>query len=146
MKFIFVFLFSFVFSFKLLAQGSASGCLISSSNTVYQTQESPIINAILQLLLGGNPSYVATSGKPLSPNYCSWTPLPSGPTNCGVCTAYIIEVELFIPVVKGCQTGKLLQGHIGNYTMVQCPLDDYAFPLTATAGVLGLFFIRRKLR
>jgi len=104
---------------------SQSGCLVSSNNIVYTQTEPVLINDILKLLLGGNPSYTSTSGAGLAANYCSWSPIPSGPVNCGVCTEYIISVIVLVPVITGCKAGKLLNGHIGNYTMVQCNLDDY---------------------
>ena len=37
-----------------------------------------------------------------------------------------------------------LTGSQVNFTILNCPLDDYAFPLTATAGLFGIFFIRKR--
>ncbi|SER32107.1 hypothetical protein SAMN04488023_10797 [Pedobacter rhizosphaerae] len=133
-------LFSF-YPFRVSSQGTASGCLIPGTKTVYTVQESTLINEVIKLLLGGNPSYRSNSGVSLSPNYCSWTPSPSGAYNCGVCTEYSYNV---LGLLTGCVSGKLLQGYVGNYTMVLCDLDDHSWALGLAAGALGLFVIRRK--
>jgi len=125
----------------VFAQGSATGCLITSSNVVYTNKEGFLINEVLKLLLGGNDSYAATSGVPLSSNYCSWTPTPTGTINCGVCTNYSLNV---LGLVTGCQSGALLQGYAGTYTMVECNLDDYSWTLGAAAGLFGVFVIKRR--
>jgi len=138
------FLFTFTSIISINLAFSQSGCLISSNNTVYTQPEPMLINDILKLLLGGNPSYKASSGVGLAPNYCSWAPLPSGPVNCGVCTEYVISVVVLVPVVTGCNSGKLLNGHVGNYTMVQCNLDDYNLPFVAVSGILGLLIVRKR--
>ncbi len=126
---------------SVTAQGTVNGCLITSSNVVYTDKEGFLINEVLKLLLGGNDSYAATSGVPLSSNYCSWTPTPTGTINCGVCTNYSLNV---LGLVTGCQSGALLQGYAGTYTMVQCNLDDHSWVLGAAAGLFGLFIIKRR--
>lgn len=130
----------FLTPFFSCAQGSATGCLITSTKIVYTTKENALINNVLKLLLGGNDSYISTSGVPLSNNYCFWTPTPTGSFDCGVCTNYTINLGL----VTGCQAGAMLQGYAGSYTMVQCNLDDYSWALGAAAGLLGVFVIRKR--
>ena len=138
-------LICFLFAFTFINDAfSQSGCLISSNNTVYTQTEPVLINDVLRLLLGGNPSYTSTSGIGLAPNFCSWSPISSGPVNCGVCLEYNISVVVLVPVVTGCKAGKLLNGHIGNYTMVQCNLDDYNLSWVAVSGILGLLIIRQR--
>ena len=125
---------------SVTAQGSATGCLIPSTNIVYQTKENALVNDILKLLLGGNDSYLYSSGVALSSNYCSWTPTPTGSFNCGVCTNY----TFFLGLVNGCQSGAMLEGYAGTYTMVECNLDDHSWLLGAAAGLFGLFIIKRR--
>jgi hypothetical protein len=139
-SFCFLVLF-FITSACCYAQGTSTGCLISSTKVVYISKENTLINDILKLLLGGNDSYRSTSGVPLSNNYCSWAPTPTGAINCGVCTSYVINI---LGVVTGCQTGAMLQGHVGTYTMVLCNLDDYTWTLGAATGIFGVFVIRRR--
>ncbi|WP_156131413.1 hypothetical protein [Pedobacter kyungheensis] len=141
MKFLCVFLITSLISLGSFAQGSATGCLIPSQNIVYQTPEDALVNAVLKLLLGGNPSYSAASGVSLSSNYCSWTPNPSGSFNCGVCTTYTFNI---LGLVNGCQSGALLEGYVGTYTMVECNLDDHSWLFGAAAGVFGIFIIRKR--
>lgn len=141
MKGFFFFVLILFISFGAYAQGSATGCLIPSQNIVYQTPEDGLVNAILKLLLGGNPSYSATSGVSLSPNYCSWTPIPSGGYTCGVCTNYTLNI---LGLVTGCQSGAMLEGYVGTYTMVECNLDDHSWLLGAVAGAFGLLVIKRR--
>jgi len=135
------FLLIFLPIISCYGQGSATGCLVPSQNIVYQNPEDGLVNAILKLLLGGNPSYSAASGANLSSNYCSWTPAPTGSFNCGVCTAYSFNI---LGVVNGCQTGAMLEGYIGTYTMVECNLDDHSWLFGAAAGLFGIFIIRRR--
>ncbi|MFD2582225.1 hypothetical protein ACFSR6_06985 [Pedobacter vanadiisoli] len=125
----------------VFAQGSATGCLIPSQNTVYQTPEDGLINAILKVLLGGNPSYSASSGINLSSNYCSWTPAPTGSFSCGVCTTYTFNI---LGIVNGCQTGAMLEGYVGTYTMVECNLDDHTWLFGAAIGLFGILIIRKR--
>ena len=69
----------------------------------------------------------------LSPNYCSWIPITGG--TCYVCSTII---------GLACTDTATLGIRSSNFQMVECPLDDYTFPLTATAGLFGIFFIRKR--
>lgn len=136
-----IILFFSLNSLTVFAQGTVNGCLITSSNVVYTSKEGFLVNEVLKVLLGGNDSYASTSGVPLSSNYCSWSPAPSGTINCGVCTNYSLNV---LGAVTGCQSGAMLQGYVGTYTMVQCDLDDYTWLFGATASLFGIFIIRKR--
>lgn len=114
-------LVSIFVSINVYAQGSATGCLLPSTNRVYTTQG----------LLG---AYANTPSVGLSPNYCSWTPTSS--TGCNVCTAGFDLAGLCL--------GTLLPGTRGTFTMVPCSLDEKTPFIVVVSCLVGIVFLRRR--
>ncbi|RZK19731.1 MAG: hypothetical protein EOO43_11550 [Flavobacterium sp.] len=110
-------------SFNSLAQ---SGCLLSDGRlfTTYQG------GGILPRLYNSSPSIS------LAPGYCSWGPTSS--TSCNVCLGSINVISLV------CLGGPVVAGHSGNYTMIQCPIDDYAWLLVLSTASIVLFKIKNN--
>ncbi|KQN32538.1 hypothetical protein ASE92_18250 [Pedobacter sp. Leaf41] len=121
-----------------------SGCLISSNATVYTEQDNNgLVNAVLALVFGGNPVYKANPNEPsvatcVNNSHKVWTATSQ---NCTVCPfGYSFNL---LNVITGCQT-TTYQGKVASSQILFCPLDDYTLPLTATAGLFGIFFIRKR--
>ena len=124
---LFFLLFLSGITFKSFAQGSASGCLLPN-NTVYSND------------FMGSASYYEYNSPftPLSNNYCSWTPSSTG-VSCSVCANYInLGIFGYLPV--GCTTGIK-----GNFTMVECPLDDDIMILIGFSLLIFPYLFKRKI-
>ncbi|TCC92240.1 hypothetical protein EZ428_10970 [Pedobacter frigiditerrae] len=107
-------------SLTAFSQGSATGCLLPN-NIVYTSKG----------ILGTYYNNVFTG---LSTNYCSWTPV-TGPT-CLVCNG---GLNVFGVCLSGTTSGVE-----GTFTMVACPLDDYAGVFALIAAGTGACYLYRK--
>jgi len=108
------------------------GCMVGNKmygNEVFNILTGPVFNSST-IINPGSQCFQGASGA------------------CKVCDGNVsLNVLVVVCVATSGKTGQVWTGtYYPSYQLVNCPLDDYAFPLTATAGVLGLFFIRRKLR
>ena len=122
MKFV-VFLISLLFFFSALitnAQGTVNGCLLN--NRVHTPTG----------LLGG---YTISVSVPLSIDYCSWS--PSNGSNCGVCPGAL-------SAITGLCLVNTIPGVRGSFTMVACPIDDYAWLLVVSSASMLFFKIRNR--
>lgn len=122
-----------------------NGCLVLTENRVYTSKlDASLVSSVLALLLGTNPIYSAAPYVPLSNNCASWSPT-STPKNCRVCpnNNYSFINVLGVNLISGCNIPYTL-GNEGTFTMVQCNLDDYTFPLIAATGIFGLLVIRKR--
>ena len=118
-----VIFFCFFVSINALAQ---SGCLLDDGR-LYTTYSGGFITA---RLYHGSPMYL-TSG------YCSWS--SSSTTSCKVCLGSINIGSLIC-------FGAVEDGEQGNFTMVECPIDDYTWLLLVPTVVIALFKIRSRYR
>lgn len=126
---------------SLFAQGSATGCLVSSNQIVYtQKVDIALLNSILALLFGSNPVYSSTQQTPLSSQCGTWNPTVTG-TNCRVCPGDNYTYTLGL--ISGCNVS-YLPGYEGTFTMVDCNLDDHSWLFGAAAGLFGIFIIRKR--
>ncbi|QIL40631.1 hypothetical protein G7074_15985 [Pedobacter sp. HDW13] len=112
-----------LFGLETRAQGTYSGCLVSSQERVYTYD-------------GGGSVYDPGSFIDLSPNYCSWT--PTSGTVCNICNGSLNGGG-------NCPGHNYqAQGVEGFFTMLACPIDDYLLPLILTLAGLGGFFVRKR--
>lgn len=121
-------LFCFLFSQSAQAQGTYTGCFLSSTNTVYTNELYPTY------FLG------VTGARPLSPGYCYWTPATGTPT-CTVCTGgitYNTTTGAFI----SCNSP--VAGVRNTFSMIYCPLDDNLWTIFLVDGFLGFLLIRNQ--
>gem|GEM_PF-1510397 len=131
---IIVLVFSMVQAEQSFAQGSATGCYLSSTNIVYTYE--PFANTY----------FSSKSGLVgLSANYCSWTQTVVNPTSCIVCTgpnSIVYNTSTFTYI--SCD-GPVV-GLRGTFMMVACSLDDYTWILVSVLSVIGFFFLRKKIQ
>ena len=106
----------------LLSKSSIAtdGCLLPN-NIIYTTGTIIYHNFSDTYDRGGGTTH-------LSPNYCYW--IPTSGTRCYVCA-----------VGLGCSDTPT-EGIRANFSMVECPLDDYAPLLMLVFGFLGFFWIK----
>lgn len=121
-----------VFSANLLkAQGTYTGCLLSSTKVLYRSE---------YLATG---YFSSKSGvTPLSNSYCFWNQTVSNPISCTVCTGpnsvtYNTTTGAFI----SCDTPVV--GIRGTFSMVYCPLDNNLTVLLLLSAIAGFLFIRQ---
>lgn len=122
MKVIFIFRL-FIITFLLLLSRSSlavDGCLLPN-NIIYTTGT---------LIFHNFSDTYSRSGVTLglSANYCYWT--PTSGSRCYVCTTGL-----------GC-TDTPTEGIRANFTMVECPIDDYSLFIVLLSGCIGFFFIK----
>ena len=130
-KYLFIFI---CISFnKVSAQ---SGCFITSTQMVYTTPDNSTLgNAIAHLL--GYQFYSPNSGTPpttLCVNFKK-TVYVTTSSNCGVC----LNGYGFLGACQGQASGK-----VANASIVDCPIDDYAWLLIASSASIAFLKIRKK--
>lgn len=110
------------------AQGSATGCYLSSTKRVYTFN------------VAGSGYYPQSFNTPLSPDYCSWTPA-TGPS-CTVCGTGVSVVN-GVGSCTGPSPQVLGIGVRNTFTMVPCPIDR-EIPLIMIAATL-LVISRKRM-
>ena len=118
----------------------AEGCRVG--NTVYHNFAGYNSVSLVPLSLGTK-SFYSTSPYSTVANTCpGWARINSSTSQIcfyGNPTLGLSIGGFQIAVCAGCPSGIIV-----DYNYVLCPLDDYTFHLTATAGLFGIFFIRKR--
>lgn len=121
-----------------IAQGTYTGCLLTSTNRVYTNR--PI----------GDEHYTGLSGVvSLSSNYCYWQ--AGGLTSsCQVCVEGVQHTgPSGCTVGPGCQFTQCVNNNVqmgveASYTMIQCPIDNSLILLSPVIAFIAFNLIRRR--
>lgn len=120
LKVIFTFLLIFA-SVDIFAQ---TGCYVSTMDRIY----TPVIPGLNVALLSGFYNTNCPPGSTTSTLFANVS--SSGSTSC--------------TIVASLGGTVLASGFVRNYTMLQCPIDDYSWILIASSASLAFFKIRKR--
>ena len=114
---------------KAYAQGTYTGCYLSSTKTVYTSE--PYSGYFLPV----------SGSRPLTAGYCSWTPT-TGVSNCTVCLTSITQSCDGSGNCTFVSCNNPMPGIRNTFTMVACPIDDHVW-VALVASIFIAVYIRQ---
>lgn len=123
----------FISSKKTSAQGSYTGCFLSSNNIVYTAEYQ------------STGYFSSRQGvTPLTSNYCYWNQTATSMVSCTVCTGpNSVTYDPSTGAFQNCD-GPVV-GLRGTFMMIACPLDDYSWILVSILSIVGFSILKKKL-